>query len=154
MRTCKGGLDAVPLDWGLAVMPLGGLFEGMSEIGERLGPFDVTMIEIGAYHRAWPDWHIGPEQAVRAHEMLRGDVFLPVHWGLWNLALHGWTEPAERVVVAAAQAGIKLAMPRPGESVQPAERRPVVKWWPEVPWQTAEEHPIVSTKNGDPSDRM
>ena len=70
------------------------------------------------------------------------------------MALHGWTEPAERVVVAAKKAGIRLAMPRPGESVEPAELRPVEQWWPELPWQTADEHPIISTKNGDPADRM
>ena len=26
------------------------------EIGERLGPFDVAMLEIGAYHPSWPCW--------------------------------------------------------------------------------------------------
>lgn len=131
-----------------------GLHYAFKDIGERYGPFDLVMIEVGAYHRTWPDWHIGPEQAVKAHQWARGDVFLPVHWGLWDLALHGWTEPAERVVVAAKAAGVKLAMPRPGESIEPATLGPVERWWPELPWQPAEEHPIVSTKNGDPDDRM
>ncbi|MGB1700585.1 MAG: MBL fold metallo-hydrolase, partial [Nannocystaceae bacterium] len=39
-----------------------GMFPGLREIGARLGPFDLAMIEVGAYNRAWPDWHIGPEQ--------------------------------------------------------------------------------------------
>ena len=56
----------------------------MRDIGARLGPFDVTMIEVGQYHRAWPDWHIGPEQAVLAHGMVRGRVMLPMHWGLFH----------------------------------------------------------------------
>ena len=51
-----------------------GLFPAMREIGAQLGPFDLTMIEIGQYHRAWPDWHIGPEQAVLAHRLVRGAV--------------------------------------------------------------------------------
>ena len=123
-----------------------GMFPAMHEIGEKYGPFDVTMIEVGAYHRAWPDWHIGPEQAVEAHEIVRGKVFLPVHWGMWTLAMHGWTEPAERVVAAAEKTGTVLAMPRPGESVEPARLRPVEKWWPSEPWDTAEEHPIRSTR--------
>ncbi len=131
-----------------------GLFPGFTDIGSRLGPFDVTMIEIGAYNQGWPDWHMGPEQAVRAHRMLRGSVLLPVHWGLWDLAFHGWTEPAERVVVAAQKAGVTLAMPRPGESIDPAQLPEFTKWWPELPWQTAEQYPIVATKNGDPNDRM
>lgn len=131
-----------------------GMHEGFAETGAALGPFDLTMIEVGAYHRAWPDWHIGPEQAVKAHQDLRGDVLLPVHWGLWDLALHGWTEPAERVVVAAEKAGIKIAVPRPGEVFEPADLPPVKRWWPELPWESADEHPVVSTRNGDPNDRM
>ena len=97
-----------------------GLFPAMRDIGARLGPFDLTMIEVGQYNRAWPDWHIGPEQAVTAHQWVRGRVMLPVHWGLFTLAYHGWTEPAERVLAAAAAAHVPLIVPRPGESVEPA----------------------------------
>ena len=125
-----------------------GMFAGMQDIAQRYGPFDVTMIEVGAYHRTWPDWHIGPEQAVRAHRILRGKVFMPVHWGMWNLALHGWTEPAERVLAAARRTQTVLAMPRPGESIEPAKLPAFQKWWPDVPWETAQEHPIVSTRLG------
>ena len=66
-----------------------------AEIGARLGPFDVTLMESGAYNQLWADVHLGPEQAVIAHRMVGGNVMIPVHWGLFDLALHGWTEPAE-----------------------------------------------------------
>lgn len=121
-----------------------GFFPELAEIGAKLGPFDVTMIEIGAYAQPWPDWHIGPEQAVKAHQLLAGRVLLPVHWGLFDLAVHNWTEPGERVVVAAKQAGVKLALPRPGGSIEPSKVRSAKKWWPKVPWNTAEQDPIVS----------
>ncbi len=124
-----------------------GLFPQMADIGARYGPFDLTMIEVGAYHRAWPDWHIGPEQAIVAHRMLRGRVFLPVHWGLFNLAMHGWTEPVERVRVAAQKAGALVLFPKPGESVEPTKTSTASTfepWWPEVPWETAQQHPIKS----------
>jgi L-ascorbate metabolism protein UlaG (beta-lactamase superfamily) len=123
-----------------------GLYPAMRDIGARLGPFDVTMIEVGQYHRAWPDWHIGPEQAVAAHAMLRGKVMLPMHWGLFKLAPHGWTEPIERAVVAGAAAGATIVTPRPGESIEPDAPPAVVRWWPSLPWVTAAEHPIVSTQ--------
>ena len=136
-----------------------GLFDAMTTIGERFGPFDIVMIEIGAYNAAWPDWHIGPEQAIRGHKMLRGELFLPVHWGLFNLATHGWTEPIERVAAAATAAGVRWAAPRPGGSVSPlanpdapASSSPE-RWWPSVPWKTAQEDPVISTRNGDPTDR-
>lgn len=130
-----------------------GLFDDMETIGQRFGPFDLVMIEVGAYNRTWPDWHAGPEQAIRGHQMMRGRLFMPIHWGLFNMALHGWTEPAERTLAAAQKAGVPLVIPRPGEpfllDAPPSARR----WWPEVPWRTAEEDPIISTLNGDPDIR-
>ncbi len=123
-----------------------GLFPDMKLIGERLGPFDLAMIEVGAYGRGWPDWHIGPEQAVTAHGWVGGKVLLPIHWGLFDLSAHGWTEPIERVVVAAKNAGVTLVSPRPGGSFEPSHPPALERWWPELPWRTAEQAPIVSTK--------
>lgn len=121
------------------------LFDAVVEIGERLGPFDLTMLEVGAYSRSARDVHLGPEQAVLAHQLLRGSVFLPVHWGLFDLNLHGWTEPIERTRRAAAAAGVTLVTPRPGEMIEPSDRPPSSVWWPDVPWNTADEDPIRST---------
>lgn len=123
-----------------------GLFPAMKDIGARLGPFDVTMIETGQYHRAWPDWHIGPEQAVQAHQLLRGRVMLPVHWALFTLAYHGWTEPVERTLAAAERAQVKLLTPKPGESIEPESLPRLSRWWPSVPWDSAEQSPIVSSQ--------
>ena len=114
-------------------------------IGERLGPFDLTMIESGAYNALWADVHLGPEQAVLAHQLVRGDVMLPVHWGLFDLARHGWTEPMERVLAAADSQGVRVAAPRPGDMVEPARVGPVVRWWPRVPWQAVTEAPVWSS---------
>lgn len=115
------------------------------EIGARLGPFDLTIIEVGAYDRLWPDVHLGPEQAVAAHTLVRGGVMLPVHWGTFDLALHGWTEPIERVLAAAAIAGARVATPRPGGMIEPAGVVPSDRWWPSLPWRTGEEAPVRST---------
>ncbi|MFL5353091.1 MBL fold metallo-hydrolase [Archangium sp.] len=123
-----------------------GLFPAMKDIGARLGPFDVTLIEVGQYNRAWPDWHIGPEQAVLAHQWVRGRVLLPVHWGLFTLAPHGWTEPIERVLAAAAQSGQPVLVPKPGQSVEPEAPPALERWWPQLPWKTGAQDPIVSTK--------
>ena len=123
-----------------------GMGPHFAEIGRRLGPFDAALIESGAYDEAWADVHMGPEQAVQAHQDLRGGLMMPVHWGTFDLALHGWTEPVERVLAAAAKAGVRVAVPRPGESISP-EGPPagVARWWPEVPWQTADEAPVMSS---------
>ena len=92
---------------------------------------------------------MGPEQAVAVHQMVRGELMVPVHWGLFDLSLHGWTEPAERIRVAAERAGVPVAFPRPGESIT-LDAVPATPWWPELPWETAAEAPIVST--GLPAD--
>jgi L-ascorbate metabolism protein UlaG (beta-lactamase superfamily) len=99
------------------------------EIGARLGPFDLTMVQIGAYGDAWPDWHLGPEDAVRVHQAVGGRVLLPVHWGLFTLAYHAWSEPIERAVVAAVKARVTIATPRPGESVEPVQVSTHDAWW-------------------------
>ncbi len=125
-----------------------GLFPAMRDIGARLGPFDLTMIEAGQYGRGWPDWHLGPEQAVVAHGLVRGKVMLPVHWGKFVLAYHGWTEPIERVLAAGERAGATILSPKPGESVEPEAAPPRQHWWPTLPWKTAAEDPIVSTQLG------
>ena len=122
-----------------------GLFPGLREIGERLGPFDVTLVESGEYGRYWPDWHLGPEQAVLAHRLVGGRVFIPVHWGLFTLAYHAWSEPADRVLAAAAKTGVTVIVPKPGQSIEPLAPPPLVKWWPSLPGKTAEEDPIVSS---------
>jgi L-ascorbate metabolism protein UlaG (beta-lactamase superfamily) len=127
-----------------------GLLPAMRDIGARYGPFDCTLIEVGQYHRAWPDWHIGPEQAVLAHEWVRGKVMLPVHWGLFRLAYHGWTEPVERVLAEAQVRGVVVATPRPGESVEPTLPLVTSRWWPHLPWETATQHPIRSTQIPEP----
>ena len=121
-------------------------------IGERLGPFDLTMLEVGAYDALWADVHLGPEQAVLAHQQLRGKVMLPVHWGLFDLGLHGWTEPVERALVAARAAGVHVVTPQPGGIVIPvtidgrvAEQSDVVPWWPSLPWRTVDEAPAWSS---------
>ena len=123
----------------------GGFGPHFAEVGDRLGPFDATLAEIGAYNQGWADVHMGPEQAVRAVQDARGGLLVPVHWGTFNLAFHGWTEPAERIVVAAQAAGVPLVVPRPGEPVEPAAPQPIERWWPEVAWQTAAEAPVVSS---------
>jgi L-ascorbate metabolism protein UlaG (beta-lactamase superfamily) len=128
-----------------------GLFPAMKDIGEHLGPFDATMIEVGQYDRAWPDWHIGPEQAVAAHRLVRGAVMFPIHWAALALAYHAWTEPVERATTAAVRASVQIVTPPPGLSVEPGAPPPMTKWWPAVPFRTAEQDPIVSTQVAGPT---
>ncbi len=121
-----------------------GPFSDMIELGRRYGPFDLTMIEVGQYGQSWPDWHIGPEQAVRAHGWVRGSVLMPIHWGLFDLALHSWTAPIERTLAAAEERGVSVLTVRPGASAEPSAQVSVDRFWPDVPWRNADQYPIRS----------
>jgi L-ascorbate metabolism protein UlaG (beta-lactamase superfamily) len=106
-----------------------GFFPGFEEIGRRFGPFDLTLIEIGAYDRNWPDIHMNPELAVEAHQDLKGKVLLPIHWGTFNLAFHAWDEPIERLTKAARAGSIRMAAPRPGQTIRPDRPPEIDPWW-------------------------
>jgi L-ascorbate metabolism protein UlaG (beta-lactamase superfamily) len=106
-----------------------GLTPEYGEIAARLGPFDLVMLEVGAYHPSWGDIHLGPENALKAHELLGGGAFLPVHWGTFNLAIHAWDAPAETLVKLAEPAGVQLVMPRLGQAVEPSRVERVDAWW-------------------------
>jgi L-ascorbate metabolism protein UlaG (beta-lactamase superfamily) len=110
-----------------------GLTTEYSQIRERLGPFDLVMLEVGAFHPAWGDIHLGPENALKALALLGGGAqlptFLPVHWGTFCLAMHAWDQPAEKLLELAPQAGARLVMPRLGEAVEPAHAEEVEPWW-------------------------
>ena len=109
-----------------------GYHPAFAGIGARLGPFDLTLLPVGAYNDAWHFIHMDPEEAVRAHGDLGGRVLLPIHWATFNLAFHRWAEPVERTLTAAAAKGIEVAVPRPGERIDVLDPPPVTDWWTEV----------------------
>jgi len=109
-----------------------GWWDGFGEIGAQYDGFDLTMLEIGAFHPLWAAIHLGPDNAAKAFEAMspRGGLMMPIHWGLFNLALHAWKQPVERMLEVADAKGIKLWLPEPGaptEVVAGAELRS--GWW-------------------------
>ena len=109
-----------------------GYFDGFRDIGERYGPFDVTLIENGAYNPAWRDIHMMPEDSVRAHLDLQGKVMLPIHNSTFDLSLHPWYEPMERVTELASEQGITLATPIMGAPMLILDPAPTLAWWRDV----------------------
>lgn len=110
-----------------------GYFEGFKMIGERFGPFDLTLIENGAYNQAWADIHMQPEQTVQTHLDLGGKHLLPIHNGTFDLSLHAWTEPLERIRQITGERGISLSTPRFGERVDIRHPASGEAWWKKGP---------------------
>lgn len=120
-----------------------GLTPEYALIRERLGPFDLVMLEVGAWHPAWGDIHLGPANALQALDLLGGGAFLPVHWGTFSLSTHAWDEPAETLLELAPKHGAQLLMPRLGEAVEPVRAGPVQPWWRAVDVVGAVEAPAA-----------
>ncbi|MGF1426281.1 MBL fold metallo-hydrolase [Kitasatospora sp. LaBMicrA B282] len=109
-----------------------GYFEGYAAIGAQHGPFDAALVQIGAYDRYWADIHLTPEDAVLAHRELTGGLLIPVHWCTFNLGLHPWAEPVERLLAEAKAQGVAVAVPRPGERIEVADPPELDRWWAEL----------------------
>jgi L-ascorbate metabolism protein UlaG (beta-lactamase superfamily) len=105
-----------------------GEWDGFSEIGEAFGPFDLTMLEIGASDPLWIDIHMGPEGAVRSFRSMGGHgLLMPIHWGLFDLALHPWQQPIESI---SAVDGLKLWSPTPGAPTEVVPGNEIRSdWW-------------------------
>jgi L-ascorbate metabolism protein UlaG (beta-lactamase superfamily) len=106
-----------------------GYFDGFKRIGDTYGPFDMTFIECGAYNKSWPKVHMFPEQTVQAHRDLGGKVLQPIHWATFNLSLHSWYEPMERLVSEAGKEGVKVSLPVIGKTVNSDDLHLSDLWW-------------------------
>jgi L-ascorbate metabolism protein UlaG (beta-lactamase superfamily) len=112
-----------------------GEWPGLAEIARTSGPFDLTMLEIGAYDPLWSDIHMGPDGAARTFAAMTDNsptltnsgLLMPIHWGLFDLALHAWRQPIERLL---AIDGVRLWAPTPGQPtdvIKGVELRSA--WW-------------------------
>ena len=109
-----------------------GYFDGFKQIGDKYGPFDMTFIETGAYNEKWHHIHMFPEETVQAHLDLRGNILHPVHWATFNLSLHSWYDPMERLTRATDLLGVEDATPIVGETTTFADYIPTFRWWNDV----------------------
>jgi L-ascorbate metabolism protein UlaG (beta-lactamase superfamily) len=122
-----------------------GLTTEYRDIRDRLGPFDLAMLEVGAWDPAWGDMHLGPDNALKAIAHLDAETFLPIHWGTFRLAMHAWDQPAEVLYAQGTTIRARLMMPRLGEPVEPGRASGAVEpWWRGVDRVSAPEQPVAS----------
>jgi L-ascorbate metabolism protein UlaG (beta-lactamase superfamily) len=108
-----------------------GYFKGFKDIGDKFGPFDLTMMETGAYDPQWPDIHMQPHETMQAHIDLRGKVLMPIHNGTFDLAMHTWQDPFEKITALAAERHQRLATPAIGERLDVLAPAATAAWWRE-----------------------
>lgn len=101
------------------------------EIGQRLGPFDLAILENGQYNESWRYIHLLPEEVVTAAKDLQAKRVFPVHNSKFVLSVHAWNEPHKRLYELALKAGIPLITPKIGEVVFLKEEQAFERWWEE-----------------------
>ncbi|WAC72997.1 MBL fold metallo-hydrolase [Roseateles sp. SL47] len=106
-----------------------GYFDGFKAIGERFGGFDLTLMETGAYDARWPYVHMQPEQTLQAHLDLRGRRLMPIHNGTFDLAMHRWQDPFERIQALARLRSVELVTPIMGAPVDIHQPAATDAWW-------------------------
>ncbi|MCF6238215.1 MAG: MBL fold metallo-hydrolase [Candidatus Marinimicrobia bacterium] len=112
-----------------------GYFNGFKQIGDKYGPFDITFLECGAYNKGWSFIHMFPEETAQAALDLQAKYLFPIHWGAFNLSLHDWFDPMQRVKIAAQELGIPLLTPIFGQTLYYPDDLNTVDWW--TPFVTA-----------------
>ncbi|MGQ7844023.1 MBL fold metallo-hydrolase [Granulosicoccus sp. 3-233] len=100
-----------------------------ADIGERLGPFDLALLENGQYDQSWPYVHMLPAETIQAFRDVKARRLMPVHWGMFELAFHTWYEPVSAVSLLAEQNGIELVTPVLGELITLDESLDTLPWW-------------------------
>jgi L-ascorbate metabolism protein UlaG (beta-lactamase superfamily) len=107
----------------------GGYQKEFKLIGEVLGPFDLALIETGAYDKDWPYHHMTPEQSIQAFIDLKAKAMMPVHNGTFDLAFHPWYDPFEKIYSIAVKENIPLVLPLMGKSFTLDNIPEPTLWW-------------------------
>lgn len=105
-----------------------GYFDGFKEIGKKLGPFDLSLIECGQYNKYWPNIHMMPEESVQAAIDCQSNIAIPIHWGKYSLSTHAWYDPPARFMKKAEEKKLKIALPPIGQTFR-LTNLPKNIWW-------------------------
>ncbi len=95
----------------------GGYYEVFAEVQQRLGAPELMIAECGQYDSAWAKIHMTPEQTVQAAVDAGAGWLIPVHWGSFCICNHAWDDSIRRVTAAAETAGVLIAAPEVGRTV-------------------------------------
>ena len=125
--------------------------EHFKQIGERLGPFDMTFIEVAANvkdGKGYPveGWgHMQAAHTMQAHLDVGGDKLFPVHWSTFELFLHKWDEPVNDLIAEAQVHNVELVTPLIGQSLDMSQPFQTTYWWQgSEQWQEASEMPQLA----------
>lgn len=99
-----------------------GYYNGFTDIGEKYGPIDIFFGPIGAYEPRWfmKENHMNPEEALEVAKDVKAKVFVPIHWGTFDLSDEPLDLPVRRLKeVYKEDSGVVLKFVEHGGSFVP-----------------------------------
>lgn len=109
----------------------GGYSDCFKEIAFNHGPLDFSFLEVGAYNEKWKDIHMLPEEGIQAHKDLKARHMFPIHNGTFDLSVHSWFEPFNKINDLAKKEDISIHFPIMGESISLLNPKATKRWWKE-----------------------
>lgn len=109
-----------------------GYGDHLKEIGDKYGPFDIGFMENGQYNIKWQMVHMLPNETIQAFLDIKGKCFVPIHWGMFDLALHNWKTPVRKTYKLAKEHNILYVAPKMGEIINLENVVASEPWWEEV----------------------
>ncbi len=106
----------------------GGYDTHFKQIGEKFGGFDWVFMECGQYGEYWHPIHNFPEEAIQASIDVKAKRVIPVHWGGFALANHGWKESIDRFTEGSIDKEYAVCTPKIGELFS-TDYVPNQRWW-------------------------
>lgn len=98
-------------------------------IGKKYGPFEIAILDSGQYNPDWREVHLLPEDVIRAFEDINAETLFPVHWGAFQLAIHPWNEPAQKVFEYSKKKNHSVIIPKIGEIFKANKNYKTLPWW-------------------------
>ena len=100
------------------------------QIGQRFPKIDLALVENGQYNASWRDNHMHPEETAQAAADLRAQRFMPIHWGMFSLAMHPWSESVRRSIPLIRAHNIATLTPTLGQVC--TLDTPTSDWWENI----------------------
>ncbi len=100
------------------------------EIGNKYGPFDLAILELGQYDKNWKFIHMLPEHFFLAANDLKAQKVMGVHNSKFALGKHSWFDPLETITELSKESKIPLLTPMIGEPLNLNDStQTFTQWW-------------------------
>ena len=99
------------------------------QIGDKYGPMEVVFMDSGQYNTRWKEVHNMPDEVIKGFVDLKGKNLIPIHWGMFTLAMHNWFDPPVEIKKRAKDQNISLITPIIGQVVNMKKMTSTESWW-------------------------